>query len=65
MNNFSLLGSEFGNISTSLALDNDKKVVNINASNNLGGVKMFDINGFYDPSLKKINLTAMAIKADQ
>jgi hypothetical protein len=62
INNFSILGSEFGNIFITSALDAVRKVVNINASNNLGGKKMFDITGDYDPRLKKINLTINAIE---
>jgi hypothetical protein len=62
VNNFSLLGSEYGNISIISALDLNKKIVNIKASNNLDGVKMFDITGYYDPTLKKIDLTAKASK---
>jgi len=59
---FSLLGSEFGDVSVNSALDIAKKTVKISASNNLAGVKMFDIKGTYDPSLKKIDLTAIATK---
>jgi hypothetical protein len=59
---FSVLGSEFGNISINSDLDNVKKVVNIKASNNLNSVKMFDVSGIYDPATKKINLNARAIK---
>jgi hypothetical protein len=59
---FSVLGSEFGKISINSDLDNIKKVVNIKASNNLNSVKMFDVSGIYDPSKKKINLDAQAIK---
>jgi hypothetical protein len=62
INEFSLLGSEFGTMSVISALDRTKKVVNIKASNNLAGVKMIDINGYYDPSTKKANLTAQANK---
>jgi hypothetical protein len=62
INEFSLLGSEFGTMSVISALDRAKKVVNIKASNNLAGVKMIDINGYYDPSTKKANLTAQANK---
>ncbi|TAL71918.1 MAG: hypothetical protein EPN88_05265, partial [Bacteroidetes bacterium] len=62
VNNFSVFGSEFGNISIISALDNARKVVNINASNNLGGVKMFDIAGIYNPATKKIDLNANATK---
>ncbi len=62
INNFSLLGSEFGNISINSVLDNSKKIVNIKASNNLNSVKMFDVSGFYDPALKKIDLIARVTK---
>ena len=51
---FSLLGSEFGDVSVSSDLDIASKIVKINASNNLAGVKMFDLKGTYDPSLKKM-----------
>jgi hypothetical protein len=59
---FSVLGHEFGNIFINSDLDNAKKIVNIKASNNLNSVKMFDIAGFYDPALKKIDLNAKATK---
>jgi hypothetical protein len=62
INNFSVLGSEFGNISINSDLDNVKKIVNIKASNNLNSVKMFDVSGSYDPALKKIDLTARTMK---
>ena len=60
--NFSILGSEFGNISINSNLDNSKKVVNILASNNLNSKKMFDVSGTYDPAAKKIDLDAIATK---
>ena len=59
---FSVLGSEFGNISINSDLDNVKKVVNIKASNNLNSVKMFDVSGIYDPASKKIDLNTRAMK---
>jgi hypothetical protein len=62
VNNFSLLGSEFGNISLVSRLDNDNKLININAGNKLGGVKTLDVSGIYDPVLKKINLTFIPSK---
>ena len=62
VNNFSMLGSEFGNININSVLDNTKKIVNIKASNNLNSVKMFDVSGNYDPSTKRIDLTAIASK---
>jgi hypothetical protein len=62
INEFSLLGTDFGKMSVTSELDRVKKVINIKASNNLGGVKMVDINGYYDPSTKKANLSAQANK---
>jgi hypothetical protein len=59
---FSVLGSEFGNLSINSDLDNIRKVVNIKASNNLNSVKMFDVSGIYDPATKKIDLNARATK---
>lgn len=62
VNNFSLLGIEYGNISIISAWDKARKVAKINAGNNLGGVKMFDVAGIYDPATSKIDLTADATK---
>ena len=59
---FSVLGSNYGTISIVSALDIADKVININASNNLDGIKMIDVGGYYDPELKKIDLS---IKADK
>lgn len=57
--NFSMLASEFGNISIKSDLNSTKKVVNIEAYNNLHNVKMFNVTGTYDPAAKKIDLTAV------
>lgn len=57
---FSILGSRYGNISVNSAFDYSRKVVDINASNNLEGIRMFDVSGYYDPALKQINLDAIA-----
>ncbi len=62
VNNFSILGSEFGNLFILSAFDIGKKVVKINVSNNLNGVKMLDVSGGYDPALKKIELYGKATK---
>lgn len=59
---FSLLGSKYGNISIASELDIPKKVIRIKAGNNLAGVKMIDINGFYDPARKKLDLDISASK---
>jgi hypothetical protein len=62
VDNFSVLGSGFGNISINSTLDNVKKVVHVEASNNLNSVKTFDVSGTYDPATKKIDLNARATK---
>jgi hypothetical protein len=58
IDSLSILGSDFGNVSIRSALDNVKKVVNINAGNSLRGVRMFDVSGIYNPANKKIDLSA-------
>jgi hypothetical protein len=62
VNDFSVLDSEFGNISIIAELDNIKKVVNLKASNNLKSVKMLDASGYYNPATKKIDITADVTK---
>ena len=62
VNNFSILGSELGDLSIISAWDNENKVASINATNNLAGKKMIDISGSYDPVSKMINLNASADK---
>ncbi|HLN19797.1 MAG TPA: translocation/assembly module TamB domain-containing protein [Bacteroidales bacterium] len=57
---FSILGSEYGVISINSEFDYDRKVVNIGASNDLDGVRMFDAKGYYDPSDKRILLDILA-----
>jgi len=59
---FSVLGSQFGNIFINSELDNAKKIVNIIASNNLNSVKMFDASGYYDPASKNIDIKVDATK---
>jgi len=60
VDSLSILSSEFGTLSIISALDLNKKVVNINASNNLNGVSMIDIEGYYDPSNKRVDLSGIA-----
>ena len=62
VNKFSMLGSEFGDISINSGLDNEKKLINIRATNNMNSVKTFDITGVYDPAAKKIDLNANTVK---
>jgi hypothetical protein len=59
---FSVLNSQFGNINIKSALNNDKKVIDIKASNDLAGVKMLDIAGFYDRDRKILDLNANATR---
>lgn len=62
VNNFSILKSEYGNVSIVSAWDKARKVAKINVVNDLGGVKMIDVAGIYDPSTSKIDLNATATK---
>ena len=62
VNKFSILGTEYGTLAIGSAFDINRKVVNLNASNNLNGEKMLDISGYYDPRLKIIDLTGIAKK---
>ena len=61
VDNFSILNSEYGDISLISEWDILKKVVNINASNNLNGVKMLDIGGFYDPSVQRKSISHLKL----
>jgi hypothetical protein len=56
LNNVSLLGNEYGNISLFSDLDVEKKVFNLKADNDLNGAKMLDIAGTFNPSTKKLDL---------
>jgi hypothetical protein len=62
LNNFSILGSDYGNVTITSNLDINKKLININASNNLDGIKMFDASGYYNPGKKRIDIDADALK---
>ena len=62
LNKFSILGTEYGTLAINSEFDINRKVININASNNLMGEKMIDITGFYDPPAKRIDLTGIARK---
>ncbi len=55
---FSILGNSYGDITAKSAWDKDNKVVKINAYNTSEGVRMFTVTGNYNPSLKKIDLSA-------
>ena len=53
---FSILGGDYGDVSIKSAWNPERKVAEINASNNLKGKKNIDIRGIYDPGTKKFNL---------
>ncbi len=53
INDFSILQSDYGDLSVISAWNNEKKLADIRAFNNLNGSKMIDVTGYYDPSLKK------------
>jgi len=62
INGFSLLESNYGDLSINSAWNSEKKVAEIKAGNNLDGFRHLDINGFFDPEKKNISLEAMADK---
>jgi len=62
VSDFSLLESKYGELSVISAWDSEKKMAEIHAGNNLDGRKMVDINGWYDPSTRKISLDGAADK---
>ncbi len=59
---FSMLASDYGDLSVKSVWDHENRVLNIDAGNDLGGVKMLDITGSYDPATRRINLDGMADK---
>jgi hypothetical protein len=56
LNDFSMLGSRYGNITIESVWDKRLKVVNVLFSNDLNGTSMFNVNGYYDPETKRSNL---------
>lgn len=62
VNDFSILQSEYGNIDISSKWNNDRKVVDIHAQNDLEGKKMIDISGYYNPAGQYFYLNASADK---
>jgi len=62
INGFSILRSEYGVLSLNSAWNHEKKVAEIRAGNNLGGKKMLNIEGNYDPELRRLDLTSTAEK---
>jgi hypothetical protein len=54
---FSILGTNYGSLNIASNVDINQKIVNINANNNLNGEKNLVVTGYYDPPLKKLDLT--------
>jgi len=59
---FSLLGSEYGDISVTSTWNNESKVADIHAQNSFEGKNMINISGYYDPDAKYLYLDALADK---
>jgi hypothetical protein len=62
VSNFSMLQSDYGDLSIMSEWNTEKKVADIHAGNNLDGKKMIDIAGYYDPAQKYLNLNGIADK---
>jgi hypothetical protein len=60
--NFSLLNSNYGDITILSSWNNSRNVMDLNASNNFKGAKMLDIRGYYDPSSQFMDIAADADK---
>jgi hypothetical protein len=60
--NFSILGGEYGNVDISTAWNNDRKVADIHARNDLDGKNLMDIEGYYDPVRKYLFLDGVTDK---
>lgn len=60
--NFTLLGSQYGEIKIGSVWNSTRKVAEITVNNNFESKRMFDISGAYDPGTKKANLTAVTDK---
>jgi len=61
IDDFSVLGGNYGDISAVSIWNSARKVADINITNNLNGKRNLDVNGFYDPAAKNLNIDATAI----
>lgn len=62
INGFSVFRSEYGVLSLNSAWNNDRKVAEIHAENNLNGKKMIEVEGYYNPAGRMLDLTTTADK---
>ncbi|MBP8959919.1 MAG: translocation/assembly module TamB [Bacteroidales bacterium] len=59
---FKILESNYGDVKISSVWNKTKNIVDIEINNNLDGKKMFDVNGYYNPETKFVDLN---IKTDK
>jgi hypothetical protein len=57
LNNFSIFGGNYGNITIGSVWDKINKVAKINVMNDLKGITMFNASGSYEPRRKKVDIT--------
>ncbi len=62
VNGFSILGSEYGTLTLNSAWSNERKVAIIRAGNNLNGREMINVEGYYNPELRRLDLTTLTEK---
>ncbi|NMC39343.1 MAG: hypothetical protein GYA41_13570 [Bacteroidales bacterium] len=62
VSDFSLLGSEYGDLTLITSWNSSRKVADIFGSNNLRGEKNLEVKGIYDPRDKLFNINAKATK---
>jgi hypothetical protein len=59
---FSLLSGDYGDITIISSWNSSRKVAEINAKNNLNGVRNMDVKGIYDPKSRIFNINALTSK---
>lgn len=62
VSNFSMLGSDYGNMSIASVWNASKRLADIKAFNDLSGKRMIDIEGTYNPESRILNIVANARK---
>ena len=62
INEFEVLGTAYGTLGIKSDFNLDKKVIEISSENDINGTKTLNINGFYDPSGRLLNLTWLTDK---
>jgi len=60
INDFSILGEDFGNVFVLSAWNPESKVADIRVENNTGGKKNLEITGTFDPAKKLLGLDVLA-----